>query len=92
MPDFLHGQYASHSWMPPDTPEKQKAFGEFFQGPANFGDRSKEVGPAIEEIVANSNGTIKKWTALGLCWGGKVSDYGLYRSLQSLSATHRGRG
>lgn len=73
VPDFLKGHYVQEDWLPPDTPEKQKLFMEFREGPgaveANVAvllKLRKEVGetwPAVDEHVAVG----------GLCWGGKVS-------------------
>ncbi|GKZ48719.1 hypothetical protein AbraIFM66951_000803 [Aspergillus brasiliensis] len=33
MPDFLNGEVADHSWLPPDAEEKMKALSIFIQGP-----------------------------------------------------------
>ncbi|POS80165.1 dienelactone hydrolase family protein [Diaporthe helianthi] len=35
VPDLLDGNYVKPEWLPPDTPEKQKLFGEFRAGPGN---------------------------------------------------------
>lgn len=73
VPDFLQGNYVQPDWLPPDTPEKQKLFMDFRNGPgalepnvAALVKLRKEVGekwPAVDEHVAVG----------GLCWGGKVS-------------------
>lgn len=69
----MRGQYAEHSWFPPDTAEKGAAIGAFFSGPANP-DKALEAIPAIvKEVESRNKGNIVKWGALGLCWGGKVS-------------------
>ncbi|KAK7740566.1 hypothetical protein SLS53_005410 [Cytospora paraplurivora] len=36
VPDLLEGSYAEHGWIPPDTPEKQEAFGRLLAGPADI--------------------------------------------------------
>ncbi|KAF6220729.1 hypothetical protein HO133_003162 [Letharia lupina] len=73
VPDFLRGQYASHTWFPPDTEEKQKAIGAYFGGHANFGTAKEKIPAVIKEIEQETKGTITKWAAVGLCWGGKVA-------------------
>ena len=73
VPDFLCGKYADHSWFPSDTPEKGQAVGACFQGPANPATALGAIPGVIKEIEEKSGGTITKWAALGLCWGGKVS-------------------
>ncbi|KAM0798098.1 Alpha/Beta hydrolase protein [Usnea florida] len=73
VPDFLQGQYASPSWIPPDTEEKKKAFGAFFAGHGNFGKAKGKIPATIKEIEQETKGTITKWAVVGLCWGGKVA-------------------
>ena len=46
--------------------------GEYFQGPANPAKALEAIPNTIKEIEDEANGTIKKWAAVGLCWGGKV--------------------
>ena len=75
VPDFLRGKYADHSWFPPDTPEKGQAMGAYFQGPANPATALGAIPSVVQEIEEKSGGTITKWAALGLCWGGKVSRF-----------------
>ena len=72
VPDLLQGQYANDSWFPPDTEEKQKALGAYFGGHANFGKAKEKIPAILKEIEQESKGTITKWVAVGLCWGGKV--------------------
>lgn len=73
MPDFLQGHYVQESWLPPDTPEKQKAFTDFRNGPG-------AVEPNVEALLKLRKEVGEKWPAVdghvavgGLCWGGKVS-------------------
>lgn len=73
VPDFLKGQYADHTWFPVDTPEKGAAMQAYFQGPANPATALGAIPGILRELESKSNGTIKKWGAVGLCWGGKVS-------------------
>lgn len=72
VPDFLQGQYASHTWFPADTEEKQQAIGAYFGGHANFGKAKDKIPAVIKNIEQETKGTITKWAAVGLCWGGKV--------------------
>lgn len=44
VPDLLEGVYVKPEWFPPDTPEKQKLFGEFRAGAAS-------AGPAVERLL-----------------------------------------
>ena len=72
VPDFFNGEVVQESWVPPDTPEKQKAFGDFMAGPASF----ERNGPMLLRVVEEANGkfsSAKSWGTYGLCWGGKVS-------------------
>ena len=47
--------------------------GAYFQGPANPATALGAIPSVIKEIEEKSGGTITKWAAVGLCWGGKVS-------------------
>lgn len=71
MPDFLKGQFADQAWFPPDTEEKQKKMGAFFQGPANPPDTAKRV-PEMAKALAEKYSGVSEWGILGYCWGGKV--------------------
>lgn len=74
MPDFFEGSPADISWYPPDTEEKGKKLGEFFQTaaapPRTLGNVSK-----VLEALKETNPEIKSWGVLGYCWGGKVGAY-----------------
>ena len=72
MPDLFRGHPAPLEIFPPDTPEKQKQLGDFFQGPAATDKIVPQVPRLIEELTARSNGTITGWGAVGYCWGGKI--------------------
>ena len=72
MPDFFKGKYAEHSWLPPDTKEKEEALGNFFKSPANPPENAKKVPDIVKEITKKTGGTITKWGVLGMCWGGKI--------------------
>jgi dienelactone hydrolase len=72
IPDFLDGASPDPAWFPMDTAEKGAKLGEFLQGPANQERAAGRIGPVLKEIMEKSNGTITKWAALGMCWGGKV--------------------
>lgn len=73
MPDFLKGHYVQEGWLPPDTPEKQKLFTEFRNGPG-------ALEPNVEALLKLRKEVGEKWPSVdehvavgGLCWGGKVS-------------------
>lgn len=71
MPDFLRGRVADHDLFPPDTEEKQRKMKELFEGPANIPKTAELLPATIKEIAGQAPG-IKKWGAIGFCWGGKV--------------------
>lgn len=73
VPDLLEGKYVKSEWMPPDTPEKQKLFGEFRAGPA-------QAGPAVEKLLRVRREVGERYPGVedhiavgGLCWGGKIT-------------------
>jgi len=71
MPDFFDGKPVPIEWYPPDNEEKQKKLGEFFQttgAPA----KAVEKVPGLIKSFNEFNPNIKKWGAIGFCWGGKV--------------------
>lgn len=72
MPDFFEGNPADISWYPPDTEEKGKKLGEFFQTAAAPPKTVAKVNSVISELQAKNAG-IKSWGIVGYCWGGKVS-------------------
>ena len=72
MPDVFRGKPAPLGIFPPDTPAKAKELGEFFQGPAAPPKVIPLVPKFVEELTEHSKGTIKKWGAVGYCWGGKI--------------------
>lgn len=74
MTDFLRGQPADHNLFPPDTEEKKRKMKELFEGPANI-PKTVELIPATVNEIAKQAPGIKKWGAIGFCWGGKVCFY-----------------
>jgi len=71
MPDWFEGSPADISWYPPDTDEKGKKLGEFFQtaaAPPKMVERVKKV---MSELQSQNPG-IKEWGVVGYCWGGKI--------------------
>lgn len=72
MPDFFYGNPADHAWVPPDTPEKAQKLGEFIKGPASAANNVPKIPSLVRQLTKRSRGTIQRWGALGLCWGGKV--------------------
>ncbi|ROW04617.1 hypothetical protein VPNG_07472 [Cytospora leucostoma] len=73
VPDLLDGSYAEHGWIPPDTPEKQRAFGRLLEGPANI---QRAVGrlARVRALLGERYPGVEGHVAVGgLCWGGKVA-------------------
>lgn len=70
IPDWFVGEPAQLSWLPPDTEEKQKNLGAFFQRfpPPVIA----SLIPAYVKSVAEKYPEIKEWAVIGYCWGGKV--------------------
>jgi len=70
VPDVLKGEYAEHSWFPPDTDEKKQKMGALFGGPA--------APPKTAALVLELMKTLKEktgistWGVIGYCWGGKI--------------------
>lgn len=75
MPDFFEGKPADISWYPPDTDEKGKKLGEFFNTTAAPPKNVERVGKVLKELK-EKNPEIKQWGVLGYCWGGKVGSAG----------------
>lgn len=71
VPDFLRGQKIDPGLFPPDTEEKKRKMNEFIDGPANIPKTVEKVSATTKEIAQQAPG-IKKWGAVGFCWGGKV--------------------
>ncbi|KAI1077519.1 hypothetical protein F5B20DRAFT_551560 [Whalleya microplaca] len=70
IPDWFVGEPAPLSWFPPDTEEKQKSLGAFFQK-----NSPPSVAAKVPDYVAAVSAkypAIKSWAILGFCWGGKV--------------------
>ena len=72
MPDFFEGKPADISWYPPDTEEKGKKLGEFFQTTAAPPKAVEKVKSVMKELSSKNDG-IKGWGVVGYCWGGKAS-------------------
>jgi len=70
MPDFFDGSPADISWYPPDTDEKGKKLGEFFQNQAAPEKTLNRIPKILDELESKHG--IKKWGVLGYCWGGKI--------------------
>ena len=73
VPDFLLGQYADHTWFPPDTAAKGQAMGTFFEGPADPMTTVQKIPGLVHTITKSAEGGIQSWAVVGKCWGGKVS-------------------
>ncbi|KAH9895372.1 alpha/beta-hydrolase [Xylariomycetidae sp. FL2044] len=70
MPDWFRGSPCPLEWFPPDTPEKQKSLGEFFQ--KNPPPGVAEQVPAYVKAASARYPQVKDWAIIGFCWGGKV--------------------
>ncbi|EHY53298.1 putative AIM2 family protein C30D10.14 [Exophiala dermatitidis] len=71
MPDFFEGEPADISWYPPDTEEKGKKLGEFFQTKAAPPKTVERVKKVMEELKSK-HPHLKEWGVMGYCWGGKI--------------------
>lgn len=71
MPDWFDGNAADISWYPPDTEEKGKKLGEFFQTQAAPPKTIERVKTVMKELQSK-NPNVKNWGIVGYCWGGKV--------------------
>jgi len=70
MPDFFEGSPADISWYPPDTEEKGKKLGAFFQNEAAPPKTLGRIPKVLEEIQSQRG--ISEWAIVGYCWGGKI--------------------
>ncbi|KAI2615048.1 hypothetical protein GGR54DRAFT_319756 [Hypoxylon sp. NC1633] len=70
IPDWFDGEPCPLELFPPDTEEKQKKLGAFFQKNPPPGVAAKV--PDYVAAVAAKYPEIKSWAIMGLCWGGKV--------------------
>lgn len=73
IPDLLEGNYAQPEWIPPDTPEKMKRFGEFRAGPGNPEKAVARLLKVRQEIGEKYTSVEPHIVVGGLCWGGKIS-------------------
>lgn len=71
MPDITEGNPADISWYPPDTEEKQKKLGNFFQT-TGLPPKCAESVPGLVKAMGEKYPSIEKWGMLGFCWGGKI--------------------
>ncbi|KAK3706360.1 hypothetical protein LTR37_010904 [Vermiconidia calcicola] len=70
MPDFFEGSPADISWYPPDTDEKGKKLGEFFNTQAAPPKTLNRIPNVLKEIESQRG--ISEWGIVGYCWGGKI--------------------
>lgn len=68
--DFFDGEPADISWYPPDTDEKGKKLGEFFNNQAAPPKTLERIPKILDELESKHG--IKEWGILGYCWGGKI--------------------
>jgi len=71
MPDLFEGKPADISWYPPDTEEKGKKLGEFFQTTAAPPKTLARI-PKVLDALKKYYPSISSWGILGYCWGGKI--------------------
>ncbi|KAI1841612.1 hypothetical protein JX265_012506 [Neoarthrinium moseri] len=70
IPDWFNGEPCPMEIFPPDTEEKQKKLGAFFQ--KNSPPSVAEKVPGYIKDVTSKYPEIKEWAIVGFCWGGKV--------------------
>lgn len=70
MVDFFEGSPADISWYPPDTDEKGKKLGEFFNTKAAPPKTLERIPKILKELESKHG--IQEWGILGFCWGGKI--------------------
>ncbi|RYO74759.1 hypothetical protein DL766_009583 [Monosporascus sp. MC13-8B] len=71
IPDWFDGKPFPLEKFPPDTPEKQKELGEFFQKYSPPSVAAKV--PNYLKAVQAKYPEIQSWAVMGFCWGGKVA-------------------
>ncbi|ROT34730.1 dienelactone hydrolase family protein [Sodiomyces alkalinus F11] len=71
VPDWFKGEPCPIEWFPPNTPEKQRNLGNFFQKfpPQIVADSI----PFYIKAAQDKYPEIKDWGIIGFCWGGKVT-------------------
>ncbi|KAF9894510.1 hypothetical protein FE257_006394 [Aspergillus nanangensis] len=72
IPDFFHGAAAQHDWVPADTEEKKQLLADLVANQASIPKNVDVLRQAIP-VYETEFPSVKKWAALGLCWGGKVT-------------------
>ncbi|KAI1323577.1 hypothetical protein F5Y16DRAFT_333265 [Xylariaceae sp. FL0255] len=70
MPDWFKGEPCPLSIFPPDTEEKQKKLGAFFE--KNPPNGLVSLLPDYVKAASAKYPDIKEWAVLGFCWGGKA--------------------
>ncbi|OBR08655.1 Dienelactone hydrolase [Colletotrichum higginsianum IMI 349063] len=70
IPDWFVGEPCPIEWFPPNTEEKQKNLGGFFQKfpPPNIA----SLVPDYVKAVQSKYSSLESFGVLGYCWGGKV--------------------
>ncbi|KAK8112157.1 dienelactone hydrolase family protein [Apiospora kogelbergensis] len=70
MPDWFSGNPCPTEWFPPDTEEKQKLVGEFFN--KNKPNGVADALPDYVKALQAAHPAIQSWGIIGFCWGGKA--------------------
>ncbi|KAK3191130.1 hypothetical protein K4F52_002716 [Lecanicillium sp. MT-2017a] len=70
MPDWFKGEPCPIEWYPPDTEEKQKSLGGFFEKNPPTGPPAAL--PDYVNAIKQKNSALTKFGILGYCWGGKA--------------------
>lgn len=70
VPDLLQGDFADHSWIPPDTPEKLQRWQGWY---AERGNPLTYLEPMASVVDTLRDGGAKKIGLVGFCWGGKLA-------------------
>jgi len=71
IPDWFEGNPADISWYPPDSEEKGKKLGNFFQTTGAPPATAAKV-PEILKAIESQYSSITTWGIVGFCWGGKI--------------------
>ncbi|CAK7229212.1 hypothetical protein SBRCBS47491_007169 [Sporothrix bragantina] len=72
IPDFFEGDGAKPEWLPTNTPEKQKALGDFFTTKADFSKNVETLISVRKDLATRFHAVDEHVGVFGLCWGGKI--------------------
>ena len=73
VPDFFKGKALPTSAFALPPEERKKVVSEFVEGPAHPNTNVAAARRVVADARDSGLPNIKKWAALGLCWGGKLT-------------------